>query len=100
MSELERDEWNPYAAFQRIKSKFNSVAPIQTTFWFTGDTTETTFSPEIGWKPVNVFENGLLVKEGSGDEYTITVDAIGGHSVVFNSAPAAVDIAVIVEKVG
>jgi len=87
-------------AYERVKSALNGKAQPQQTFWFAGDTSETTFSPERGWKPINVFENGALVKEGSGDDYTITVNAMGGYSVIFNSAPAAVDIAILAEKVG
>jgi hypothetical protein len=41
---------------------------------------------ENGWKPLHVFDAGLLQKEGSGDEYTVVYDGFT-YTVSFNVAP-------------
>lgn len=55
----------------------------QQQFWFVGDGSVTAFSLPNGWLPLNVFANGLLQKEGVGDEYTSS-----GGTVTFAVAPA------------
>ena len=67
-------------------------------FWFDGDTSETDFTLQAGWKPKFVYEAGLIVKEGSGEDYTITFDGFL-YTVVFASAPAAVNIGVMAVEV-
>ena len=68
-------------------------------FWFSGDGTETDFAMENGWKPLHVFDAGLLQKEGSGDEYTVVYDGFT-YTVSFNVAPTnGNDIGVIGVKV-
>ena len=51
-------------------------------FWFTGDGSTTDFALTNGWKPLHVFNAGLLQKEGSGDDYTVS-----SGTVSFNVAP-------------
>jgi hypothetical protein len=59
------------------------------TFAFTGDSSKTIFVLPNGWKPKFVYSNGARQREGSGDDYTVTVD-VNIYSVVFSTAPAAV----------
>jgi hypothetical protein len=56
-------------------------------FWFAADGTLTDFAMENGWKPLHVFNAGLLQKEGSGDEYEVIYDGFT-YTVSFNVAPA------------
>jgi len=55
-------------------------------FWFAGDGSTTDFAMENGWKPLHVFNAGLLQKEGSGDEYEVIYDGFT-YTVSFNVAP-------------
>ena len=55
-------------------------------FWFVGDNATTEFSLPRGWKPSCVYDAGLLKKEGSADDYTISYDGFI-YTVVFNVAP-------------
>ena len=55
-------------------------------FWFAGDGSTTDFAMENGWKPLHVFNAGLLQKEGSGDEYTVVYDGFT-YTVSFSVAP-------------
>ena len=64
----------------------NQPRYVQQQFWFSGDGTETAFAMESGWKPLHVFDAGLLQKEGSGDEYTVVYDGFT-YTVSFNTAP-------------
>lgn len=72
-------------------------APRQHTFWATGDTAETSFALERGWRPVNVFVGGAIKKPGAGEDYTVSFDGFT-YTVTFAVAPAAVDIAIIAER--
>ncbi len=54
-------------------------------FWFAADGTLTDFAMENGWKPLHVFNAGLLQKEGSGDEYEVVYDGFT-YTVSFNVA--------------
>ena len=60
-------------------------------FRFTGDTSETDFDLPAGWKVWAVYDTaGALMLEGATDDYIIEDD--GDHkTVVFSSAPAALD---------
>ena len=60
----------------------------QEQFWFTGDASETDFEVANGWKPLHVFDGGALQKEGSGDDYTVSV-AGSTYTVAFSVAPAS-----------
>jgi hypothetical protein len=70
----------------------------QTAHWFDGDTVETEFTLPYGFKPVSVYENGLLVKDGATESYVINFDGYN-YTVSFNSAPAAVDICIFAARV-
>ena len=59
----------------------------QEQFWFTGDASTTDFTVAKGWKPLHVFDGGALQKEGSGDDYTVSVTG-SAHTVAFSVAPA------------
>ncbi|NRP58433.1 MULTISPECIES: hypothetical protein [unclassified Marinobacterium] len=74
-----------------------SPSPKQETFFYSGDTTTTNFPLPKGWKPVNVFENGSLLRPGSGEDYTISYDGFI-YTVVFAVAPAVVDVGIICEQ--
>jgi len=71
---------------EKLSELDNTVEYTQQQFWFTGDGTETDFSMPIGWKPLHVFNAGALQKEGSGDDYTVSV-ASGTYTVSFAVAP-------------
>jgi len=60
----------------------NQCSYQQQQFWFTGDGSTTDFTLPNGWKPLHVFNAGLLQKEGSGDDYTVS-----SGTVSFNVAP-------------
>lgn len=57
-------------------------------FWFAGDGTTTDFTLEPGWKPKFVYNGGLLVKEGSSDDYTVKFDGFR-YTVSFAVAPTS-----------
>jgi hypothetical protein len=57
----------------------------------TGDTSTVAFAVPKGWKPLQVFEAGLLQREGSGEDYTMATDGFV-WTVTFAVAPAAVDV--------
>lgn len=48
----------------------------QRQFWFDGDGTETSFTIPVGFEPLHVYEAGLLQKEGSGDDYTVSDNVV------------------------
>jgi len=56
-------------------------------FWFLGNATLTSFSLPLGFKPYAVYNAGLRVKEGTGDEYTVSYNG-SIYTVVFAVAPA------------
>jgi hypothetical protein len=78
----------PAANLRSELSKGRAAYRIET-FPFTGDSSETTFTLPNGWKPKFVYSDGVRQREGSGDDYTVTLD-VTIYSVVFNTAPAAV----------
>lgn len=53
----------------------------------TGDGSTTTFTCTRGYKPVVVWKDGVMQREGSGDAYTVAFDGFV-HKVVFAVAPA------------
>lgn len=55
-------------------------------FWFAADGTTVDFPLKSGWKPLHVFNAGLLQKEGSGDEYEVFYENLI-YIVSFNVAP-------------
>lgn len=55
-------------------------------FWFVGDGTVVAFTLPLGWLPKHVFNAGALQKEGSGDEYVVSL-VDGVYVVTFNTAP-------------
>lgn len=57
----------------------------------TGDTSTTAFAVIKGWKPLIVFSNGSLMREGTSDDYTLSFDGFV-WTVTFAVAPAAVDV--------
>lgn len=69
---------------ERLAELANPVRYTQQQFWFEGDGSTTTFTPPSGWSPLHVYMGGLLQKEGSADEYTVS-----GTSVVFAVAPSS-----------
>lgn len=74
----------------------NQPRYVQEVFWFSGDSSETTFALERGWKPKFVYVDGALFREGTGEDYTVSYDGFI-YSVVFAVAPAVVDVGIIAE---
>lgn len=74
----------------RSKSKYAEI-----TFHFDGDGSATDFDIRNGYKPVYVYDDGALKKEGSGDDYEVVYDGYT-YTVSFAVAPASGnDVAVI-----
>ena len=73
---------------EELTSLRNQGGYIQQQFWFAGDGAETDFAMPKGWKPLHVFNAGVLQKEGSGDEYTVNYDGFI-YTVSFNVAPTS-----------
>jgi hypothetical protein len=71
---------------EKLSELENTVEYSQQQFWFSGDGSETDFALPTGWKPLHVFNAGLLQKEGSSDEYTVS-SASGTYTVSFAVAP-------------
>lgn len=70
----------------------------QQTFWYSGNSSQTDFALERGWKPKFVYDAGALQKEGSGDDYTVSYDGFI-YTVVFGVAPTNLnDIGIICER--
>lgn len=66
----------------------------QQDFWFSGDSSTTTFALPRGWKPKFVYVAGSLYRPGTGEDYTVSYDGFI-YSVVMAVAPAAVDVGII-----
>ncbi len=66
------------------------------TFWTSGDGSTTDFVVEEGWKPTNVYVDGLLYRPGDAEDYTVSFDGCI-YTVVLAVAPAAVSIAIQAE---
>tara|TARA_R110000851_G_C12922822_1_gene550493 strand:- start:224 stop:517 length:294 start_codon:yes stop_codon:yes gene_type:complete len=64
---------------------------------FTGDSSEVRFAIRAGWEPFSVHVDGLMVREGTGDAYTVPFDGFI-YPVVFDTAPGAVNIDVVIRK--
>jgi hypothetical protein len=60
----------------------------QQIFWSEGDASETSFATTKGWKPLFVYDNGALQREGSGEDYTVSFDGFV-YTVVFAVAPGS-----------
>ncbi len=54
--------------------------------WFEGNGTETDFPLPSGWEVYKVFDTGLLMRPGSGEDYTITNNGFY-ETVVFTTPP-------------
>ena len=54
---------------------------------YTSDGTDVAFTMPKGWKPLHVYDDGALQKEGSGDDYEVTYDGFI-YTVSFAVAPA------------
>lgn len=72
-------------------------APAQETFWFSGNTTQTTFPLLNGWKPKHVYVDGSLYRPGAGEDYEVVFDGFT-YSVEMAVAPANVDVAIMAER--
>jgi hypothetical protein len=65
-----------------------ALGRIPAPHWFTGDGTATTFTVPIGFDVYAVYRQGLLVREGSSNDYTTAFDGYR-WTVTFTSAPPA-----------
>ena len=81
---------------EELASLRNQPRYVQEVFWSAGDSSETTFTLERGWKPKFVYVDGALFREGTGEDYTVSYDGFI-YSVVFSVAPAVVDVGIIAE---
>jgi hypothetical protein len=77
----------------RVELNRGTVQYQLETFNFTGNSSLTTFALPNGWEPKFVYSAGLRRREGVGSEYTVAFDGYI-YSVVFATAPAAVNIAI------
>jgi len=66
----------------------NQPRYAQQVFWAAGDASETDFATPKGWKPLFVYDNGALMREGSGEDYTVSYDGFT-YTVVFAVAPGS-----------
>lgn len=80
-----------------LTSLINKGEYAQEVFWFNGNGTTTTFTLPIGWKPKFIYVNGALRREGSSEDYTVSYDGFQ-YSIVLASAPSAVDIGIICNR--
>jgi hypothetical protein len=71
---------------EKLSELENTVEYSQQQFWFDGDGSETDFALPTGWKPLHVFDAGLLQKEGSSHDYTVS-SASDIYTVSFAVAP-------------
>jgi hypothetical protein len=69
----------------------------QEVFWFSGDSSNTSFALPRGWKPKFVYVDGGLYREGSAEDYTVSYDGFI-YTVVMAVAPAAVDVGIIAQR--
>ena len=53
---------------EELASLRNQGGYRQEVFWFSGDSSTTTFSLQKGWKPKFVYVDGSLFREGSGED--------------------------------
>jgi hypothetical protein len=82
---------------ERLADLSNPPKYNQQQFWFTGDASTTDFTLPSGWQPLHVFNAGLLQKEGTSDEYTVSSAGVI-YTIAFSVAPASGnDIGVIAE---
>lgn len=68
-----------------IETRLNEAPPPP--IKFTGDGSTTSFACTRGYKPVLVWKDGVMQREGTGDAYSVAFDGFI-HSVVFAVAPA------------
>lgn len=74
----------------------NQPRYVQEVFWFSGDSSNTTFELANGWKPKFVYVDGALYREGSSEDYTVVYDGFT-YSVEMAVAPSSVDVGIIAE---
>ena len=67
-------------------------------FWFEGDNVELKFALPLGWRPVMIFVNGALMREGEQEDYTVKNDGFT-FAISFAVAPAGVNVGVSSERV-
>jgi len=67
------------------------------TFWFSGNGSTTSFALPKGWKPKQVFVNGVLFRPGTGEDYTTSFDGFV-TTVVMAVAPSTVDVASVAQR--
>ena len=73
-------------------------APERHTFFFAGDGSQTAFPLPEGWRPRDVFSDGLLRRPGAGEDYEVAFDGFT-HIVTFAVAPgSAVDVGIMAER--
>jgi len=72
---------------RQLEANKNPKQQLMQMFYFTGVTDQTDFVMPSGWKPIMVFDAGLLQKEGVSDEYTLVLD-VSTCTVAFAVAPA------------
>jgi hypothetical protein len=91
----------PAINLRELLAKINAIKPAaqRYTFWFDGDSSNTTFSLPKGWKPIEVFVNGSIYRPGSSEDYEITYDGFV-YSVEMSVAPAVVDVGIVAEREG
>jgi hypothetical protein len=90
---IEKEAQNLREELAALRAKVSSGL-AQEAFWFSGNSSTTTFALPRGWKPKFVYVDGALYRPGTGEDYTVSYDGFI-HSVVMAVAPAAVDVGII-----
>ncbi|HEY7824320.1 MAG TPA: hypothetical protein VIG24_15870 [Acidimicrobiia bacterium] len=72
-------------------------ASEQEAFWFSGNSSLTSFALPRGWKPKFVYVDGAIYRPGTGEDYTVSYDGFI-YTVVMAVAPAAVDVGIIAQR--
>ena len=80
----------------RYQTAQDAQARVQE-FWFDGDSATTAFPLPAGWEPRQATVAGLVMRPGTGEDYTVTFDGFA-YSVVFAVAPAAVNVGILAER--
>lgn len=89
----------PALNLRTLLARVESLKPAarRSTFWTSGNGATTAFALQRGWKPLDVFVNGALMRPGSGEDYTVAFNGFL-YTVTFAVAPSAVDIAFMAES--
>ena len=78
----------PYVGFRNTAAVAGDYWDVDNIFIYETDGTDVIYTMPKGWKPKDVFEDGLLQREGSANDYTVVYDGFD-YSVKPAVAPSA-----------